>query len=67
MDCEYKCDKCKKKTSITKKTELVISPPILTIHFLRFAESRQKYNGQILFDEFIDLQNYCKFIIIISK
>jgi len=38
----------------------VLSPPILTLHFLRFAESRQKYNGQILFEEYIDLTDYCK-------
>lgn len=55
IDCEYKCESCKKKTSITKKLEIVVSPSILTLHIKRFEDFAHKFNGPIDFKYSIDI------------
>jgi ubiquitin C-terminal hydrolase len=63
IDCEYRCESCKKKTSvsfisnlqITKKLEIVISPSILTLHIKRFEDFAHKFNGPIDFKYNIDI------------
>jgi ubiquitin C-terminal hydrolase len=55
IDCEYKCESCKKKTSITKKLEIVISPSIMTLHIKRFEDFAHKFNGPIDFKYNLDI------------
>jgi hypothetical protein len=42
-------------TQITKKLEIAIAPPVLTIHVKRFEDLHHKNNGDIIFEETIDL------------
>lgn len=58
IDCEYKCDSCKKKTSITKYTEICILPPVISFHLKRFDGRIGKHNGSVEFKNEIDMKPF---------
>lgn len=58
IDCEYKCDSCKRKTSITKYTEICILPPVIVFHVKRFDGRYGKHNGSIEFKETIEMKSF---------
>ena len=57
IDCDYKCESCKKKTSIKKFTEICVLPPILVLHIKRF-DGLNKHNGGVEFKETLNMSNY---------
>lgn len=57
INCDYKCNNCKKTTSITKLLEISILPPVLICQFKRF-NCNGKFNGQVSFDEYLNLKKY---------
>ena len=58
INCEYKCDSCKKKTSITKYTEICILPPVIVFHLKRFDTGYGKHNGSVDFHEILDVKPF---------
>jgi len=49
IDCEYKCDNCKNISKATKKLDIIIPPPILTIQFKRFKDNGNKITSSVDF------------------
>ena len=58
INCEYKCDACKKKTSITKYTEICVLPPVIVLHLKRFDSGYGKHNGSVDIKEILDIRPY---------
>ena len=53
------CDKCKNKNvKMSKKLEIVIFPPILTIHIKRFEGNGEKINTKISFKLELNLEKF---------
>lgn len=57
IDCEYKCESCKRKTSITKSIEICVLPPILVFEVKRFT-GMGKHNGEVIFPDMLDIKSY---------
>ncbi|WVW81323.1 hypothetical protein I302_103314 [Kwoniella bestiolae CBS 10118] len=66
-DNKYHCDNCKAKANATKSFKIQEAPPILTLHLKRFSVDyhsysgrarANKYNGQISYDEYLDIAPY---------
>lgn len=58
INCEYKCDSCKRKTSITKYTEICVLPPVIVFHVKRFDGRYGKHNGSIEFKDTIEMKSF---------
>ena len=68
--CEYKCEHCKNVAKVCfilfiilifilqaiKKLDIMIPPPILTIHFKRFEDDGRKINNSIKYKATIDIK-----------
>ena len=53
------CDKCKSKNiKMSKKLDIVILPPVLTIHIKRFEGNGDKINTKISFNLELDLEKF---------
>ena len=58
-DKDFFCEKCKNKNvKMSKKLEIVIFPPILTIHIKRFEGNGAKINTKISFKLELDLEKF---------
>ncbi|KAF2073895.1 hypothetical protein CYY_004783 [Polysphondylium violaceum] len=55
---KYKCCKCKKLVKATKRLNIHISPPVLTIQLKRFSWTGRKVNKPIQFDPTFNLSPY---------
>lgn len=58
INTDYKCDNCKKKTSIIKFTSIAVLPPVLVLHIKRFDGIHGKSTGLVDFNEKIDVKDY---------